>query len=254
MVNRRPWGPSGRYKPIQQVLCLSRMIGAGIPYEESDIAHPLNCECDIHTVLPEDRRPDLQGADLRGANLRGANLRGSYLYRANLEGADLSHANLIDADLRYAKLKGANLRRANLRNAEASYADFQLACLADTYCKNLLAWRAVFTGADLEDAFLLRADLRGSDLSNSSLKSTELYGSRLKDTTFTGADLQGAHRCVPAGPLTCMLAKISAPSQCVIHSWTADRRIYSMPKNYEYWVGLAQLSMLGLPEGRQGRP
>ncbi|MBN1313633.1 MAG: pentapeptide repeat-containing protein [Anaerolineae bacterium] len=52
--------------------------------------------------------------------------------------------------------------------------------------------RAVFTGAILDDACLLRADLREADLSRASLVSADLEGTNLTEANLRGADLSVA--------------------------------------------------------------
>ena len=52
--------------------------------------------------------------------------------------------------------------------------------------------RAIFTGAILDDACLLRADLREADLSRASLVSADLEGANLTEANLRGADLSVA--------------------------------------------------------------
>ena len=142
-----------------------------------------------------DVTPDLSEADLREAILHGADLSGAKLSDANLGyalliRANLSKADLVGADLSSAELGGADLSEANLRGA-----DFIGAKLAAVYVvgadePNLNA--ANLSGADLSEAYLIRADLSGTDLSEANLRRAILSAADLDGADVTGADLSEA--------------------------------------------------------------
>lgn len=121
---------------------------------------------------------DLSSADLSSADLIGANLIGANLNKAYLSGADLTKANLSGADLVGAKLIGTKLSGANLSGAKLIGAN-----LSGAYLK-----RAYLRGANLIDANLIGANLSGANLQKTKALDTNFY-----KAIFTGACLQDWH-------------------------------------------------------------
>ncbi len=172
------------------------------------------------------RMADLQGANLRGVDLRmadlqGANLRGADLSKADLHQASLVSADLLFADLRLAKeIKVEQLHRAknwqlatyhpeiindiglpqdhnkrvekknfsgyDLREADLHKAELQGANLREAKLDNAILRETNLKGANLEKAQLVYADLEGADLRNAILYETDL-----SDANFCDADLRG---------------------------------------------------------------
>lgn len=92
---------------------------------------------------------DYSDRDFSGMDLHGINLEGAVLVRANLSGCNLEGA----------KLAAAALSRANLTGAKLKAADLTAAVLSRTQCRE-----ADFTGATLDHAILIRTDLTGAKL------------------------------------------------------------------------------------------
>lgn len=179
-------------------------------------------------------RVDLAASDLRDVRLINSHLEGAILKRANLQRADLSRANLTTADLEGANLRAANMRNstlngaslqnalmqpqkvqgvstavdlryAKIRNANLSNAQMQRVQLAEAEFINSVMTGAnlmhasmspgtVITGSNLEQAYLIKADMaqivmENSNLTNAILISANLRGASLYHSTFTEAQL-----------------------------------------------------------------
>jgi uncharacterized protein YjbI with pentapeptide repeats len=174
----------------------------------------------------------LDGVDLPRANLSGISLSYSQLRNANLNGANLVGAQLDDANLYGAKLDAADLSRANMSHVKAVRASFQRARLveavvdggglsgADFYEADLTRIKgsvvdfshasfgspgrkgstkligAVLQSANLEEAYLERADLTdaklgGSDGNGGPFDYPGVYavGASFRDANLTRTDL-----------------------------------------------------------------
>lgn len=148
------------------------------------------------------------GLDLRDKTLAHVDLRGLDLTGAVFDRCDLQSANFTSADLRGASFKGANLRAAqfsdakmpevNLEGAAVGYADFTRAIMNGARLPDLNCEHTVFSGAHLEEAFLVgikchkdtsffRANLSAADCQNA-----VFLGSNLCQCQLTRCDLRGA--------------------------------------------------------------
>jgi filamentous hemagglutinin family protein len=96
--------------------------------------------------------------------------------------------NLADTDLRRANLSGAHLEGAVLVGA-----NLQGALLSDAHLDRTFLW-----GAHLEGAWLSRANLQEANLKDAHLEGANLVGAHLEEADLTnihleGADFMGAH-------------------------------------------------------------
>jgi uncharacterized protein YjbI with pentapeptide repeats len=152
-------------------------------------------------------RLDLSGLDLTGANLRAASLNDADLSGAILDGAVLSQAWMIGATLSGASLRGAELFQTQLWGADLTGADltgarapaifndariagavFREADLsADMRNQSMGLMRAVFQGADGQEA-----DFTGAKLGRADLQFADLRGAVFRDADLSFADLGGA--------------------------------------------------------------
>ncbi|HEX4193970.1 MAG TPA: pentapeptide repeat-containing protein, partial [Stellaceae bacterium] len=127
---------------------------------------------------------DLSGADLTGARLHRAILKNTVLRQAKMSTADLRAANLNGADLSGADLRSSCLRGAQLNNAKLPEAN--MSKVAPVRLDQIEAGRAAddtprtdlssieahdcdFSGANLNGAAFIRADLTDAILSNTDL-------------------------------------------------------------------------------------
>ncbi len=76
---------------------------------------------------------------------------GRMFIRADLSGRDLRDMNLVGADLSAANLTGADLRGVNLRGAKLNETTLRDADLEGACMRNVTAFRADFTGANIVD-------------------------------------------------------------------------------------------------------
>ncbi len=148
--------------------------------------------------------PDLSNANLSNINLSGINLHKADLRSANLSNTDLSKAQLDNANLEGANLLKANLQDANLKGASLDFVIFSQAkinsktIIAD---KNRCVYNIInntaenknFTGADLSNSNLFRADLNNADLSNAKLVNANLNSANLSNAYLYRADLTKAN-------------------------------------------------------------
>jgi Pentapeptide repeats (8 copies) len=107
---------------------------------------------------------------------------------ADFLGADLSNASLIEADFSgETQFTGANLSNAILDRANLEYAHFAWANLY-----NISMVRANLKYATISNTSLRFSNLTGSDLSHSELSYTDLRGSNLENVNLSGAYLDSA--------------------------------------------------------------
>jgi uncharacterized protein YjbI with pentapeptide repeats len=153
------------------------------------------CNADLENI--ELTGINLAGAQLRSANLAGADLTNADLRWAELIGTNLDGARLIAAKLSNADLQGARLNRAllgpNLRNEAGSVTERRSGARLNG--ANLMS--AQLSGADLRatdlrEAILFRADLNGADLFFAILDNADLSEARLQRANLTEASVAGA--------------------------------------------------------------
>lgn len=113
-------------------------------------------------------------ASLRMANLEGSLFRGAILEGTDFEGANLCLADLQGADLQMARFCGADLSGADLRNCNLEF---------------LQVIDAIFSEADLSDAYLTgsimpRASFRHARLNRAGLAHVEWEDADLRDADF----------------------------------------------------------------------
>ena len=97
-------------------------------------------------------------------------------------GASCPGCNLFQADLANLELKGRDLHGARLRQADLSAAVATHTRFARADLRDLNAYGAVMTGADLA----------GADLTNATLVGAYLEGANLAGARLDGANLSGA--------------------------------------------------------------
>ncbi|MEE2902058.1 MAG: pentapeptide repeat-containing protein [Myxococcota bacterium] len=179
---------------------------------------------------------DIRGGVFDGANFTGANMRGlivdefTTMTGATMMGVDLSEACLSNSQILNGQvLMGASLEKTNLVGAQMNGANFAGASLKEaifgggltetthcrcrpeggpSYCGNVRATGANFTGADLRKSKLSNTDFRkvifdsanlssatldGTDIRQASLKQANLSNSNLQTTILSGADLSEAN-------------------------------------------------------------
>lgn len=106
-------------------------------------------------------------------------------------------------------------------------------------CLSRLVGGSRFSQANLRYTNLGWADLRRADFREVDLGGASLYKVNLK-----GADLSGAFKYGRrATPLTCALAKVGAPWNCIRAEWHGGE--WDDPDEQDHWAGLANLYMLG---------
>lgn len=155
---------------------------------EQNRERAMNCPgCDLSGL--DLKRQDLTGANLAGANLSAANLHGAILIKADLTGANLTGANFNRANLRQAKLSGADLREALLYNAILDAADLSRADLSRSRMQEAQMTRANIEGAKLVAVDMSRARLADANAKGADLGGTWLPDSLLRRTDFTGANM-----------------------------------------------------------------
>lgn len=108
--------------------------------------------------------PNLSKANLREANLEGVNLERGLLREAKLGRAKLGGAKLEGADIAGANLREANLRLADLKEADLQDAKLERATLIDAVLTGAHLAGAIPAGANLEQTYLLQANLSGTNL------------------------------------------------------------------------------------------
>lgn len=129
---------------------------------------------------------DFTGLDLSMANFDRAYLVGASFFRAFLRNASFVGADLREANLMEANLHGADFSRADLRGADVPCGlgiapddpppDFTAADLSGYEsggCSAIgggLLDRTNFTGADLEDAWIVFESLIGADFTDANLQ------------------------------------------------------------------------------------
>lgn len=102
---------------------------------------------------------------------------------------------------------------------------------------------------DLRGAHLRDANFRGADLVMTNLTRANLRGANLTWAYMLGADLRkadlwGAIKWEKEAPtLVCALAKVGAPWECIDWEWRGWD--WGKPREYDHWVGIAKLYMLG---------
>jgi len=155
---------------------------------------------DTDLVADKDVTPGEPTLKLRGRDLRYARLDRSDLHQADLTGADISNASFIGADLRGVWLQCADLNELLLSDnrerahcASARFADMSRARLDGAQMVGI-----DLSGAKLEEAFLVEAELNfallvGTNFSSAHLEKADLTGGvQAQGANFLIAALQGA--------------------------------------------------------------
>lgn len=148
--------------------------------------------------------PDLTKANLSNCDLSEINLSKANLAEANLSNANLSKARLVNANLSRASLLNANLENANLKGANLDYTIFarstinRQTVIADKYLRvyeivNNQTSSKDFSGIDLSNSNLYRANLSKADLSGSKLVNVNFNSANLSDAYLFKADLSNAN-------------------------------------------------------------
>jgi uncharacterized protein YjbI with pentapeptide repeats len=154
-------------------------------------------------------------------NIRGVNLENAYLIGANLSESNLSQVNFQNAFLVEARFDDANLEGANLNRAGGLTCDQIKSAVIDESthlpdyiviagstksvfkCENLFGEGGVnIRGVNLENAYLIGANLSESNLSQVNFQNAFLVGARFDDANLTGADLRNANLMEATG-ITC---------------------------------------------------
>ncbi|PTN36715.1 DUF2169 domain-containing protein [Desulfonatronum sp. SC1] len=151
----------------------------------------------------------LEGAKLGGAKLVGAKAGKGYFMSADLSGADLSDADATKAVFFKATTEKTNFSRGKLNRAvfwdtQADAAAFRDADLDNARFGGTATVKdGDFTGAKLDNASLINADLSGSDfrgarfersyLRNCNLSQADLSGVSAKRTMLHRTNLEGAN-------------------------------------------------------------
>lgn len=137
---------------------------------------------------------DMRGSDLRKANLRRSDLRGASLRSADLAGADLFEADLREGTIAERDADGnLQFRRhgSDQNTSDAGEASFACANLERANLSGMLAVRTDFSGAQLKNCKLVRANLKQADFSGANLEGSDLSGADMTDTDLTNAVLTG---------------------------------------------------------------
>jgi uncharacterized protein YjbI with pentapeptide repeats len=147
--------------------------------------------------------PDFSQANLSNLNLRGVNLNKALLKQTNFNHTDLSQGQFTNANLEGANFLGSNLLDANFKGANLDYVIFAQAVI-NTRTVMAIKYRQVheivnrqtanknFSGIDLSNSNLFRADLRNAELSNAKLLNVNFHSANLNSAYLHKADLTGA--------------------------------------------------------------
>lgn len=122
-----------------------------------------------------------------GVDLTKARLGGAVLVEANF-----TAAVLLGVDFAQARLCGANFERADLGESRFMKADAQECNFHGANLQSAWLLRADFHDSDFRFCDLRNADLRGADLSGADLRGADLRGALVAHTTFEGAKMAGA--------------------------------------------------------------
>ena len=142
------------------------------------------------------RHTNFHDANLAGADLSYKDLTGTILTETNLTDANLSGVDLSGKDLTGTILKGADLTDVTLPTISLSDKNFQRTVFdgLDLSGKNLSKsslWDANFKNANMENVDLKLADLRAVDFTET--KNNSLSGANLNSASFLLADLSGTN-------------------------------------------------------------
>jgi uncharacterized protein YjbI with pentapeptide repeats len=156
----------------------------------------------------DERQRKREGLDLRGADLSQEDLSDlplacmqggqeiEWVFRSTVEGGNMVAVLMEEADLGTEErgntaavlMEKANLRDAQLQNAFLHRAQLQGADLYDAQLQN-----ADLGGAQLQKANLYWAQLQNADLGGTQLQEAQLHGAQLQNAQLYGAQLQKAN-------------------------------------------------------------
>ena len=111
--------------------------------------------------------------NLKGIIFRGSDLEGSSFSGCNLDNADFSSCNLQWINFDHTILRRTNFANADLRWAKSTSPTFD---------------RTVFKGANLDEAYIFKADMGSADFTNASKKGMATKFSDISDTDFMTAE------------------------------------------------------------------
>jgi uncharacterized protein YjbI with pentapeptide repeats len=139
---------------------------------------------------------DMRASDLRKANLRRSDLRGASLRSADLAGADLFEADLREGTIAERDADGnLQFRRhgSDQNSSDAGEACFASANLERANLSGMLAVRTDFSGPQMKNCKLIRANLKQADFSGANLEGSDLSGADMTETDLTSAVLTGVN-------------------------------------------------------------
>jgi uncharacterized protein YjbI with pentapeptide repeats len=139
----------------------------------------------------------MTGSDLEGSDFEWADLTEAEFQYVRASGADFSRADLIairsigcdlrDASFRHARLDFAKLIAADARGSDWSGADFRKE--GEIFGSNCQG--AIFKGANLPKAVLMKNDFTGADFEGACLQGASVWHTVFREANLEGADLRG---------------------------------------------------------------
>ena len=137
--------------------------------------------------------------DFSGANFSGANLTGTQFIKPKLDGVNFSGAkaesvNFIEASCEKAVFKDADLTNVRFpKNAYLKGSDFSGAVLDNANLMEADLTNSLFVNASMNNANLMKANLTNADLSGISAKMASFMKADLTDAKLVGANLMEAN-------------------------------------------------------------
>jgi uncharacterized protein YjbI with pentapeptide repeats len=137
---------------------------------------------------------DFSGADFSGADLTGSNFLKPKLDRVNFTGAKAESVNFIEASCEKAVFKDADLTNARFpQNANFKGADFSGAVLDSANLMEADLTDSSFVKASLNNANLMKAKFTNADLTGITARKANFMKADLSDAKMIGANLMEAN-------------------------------------------------------------
>ena len=137
---------------------------------------------------------DFSGTDFSGANLTGTHFIKPILDGANFSGAKAESVNFIEASCEQAVFKDAELTNVRFpKSANLKGADFSGAVLDNANMMEADLTGATFMKASLKNANLMQANLNHADLTGITARNASFMKADLSDAKMIGANLMEAN-------------------------------------------------------------
>lgn len=184
---------------IEELQDLSKSKSLDLDEEQMKMLDEQKFKAQLYSMTPlsdwpedeyaQEKRAIFLDALQKGESMAARNWSGADLSELDLTGIDLSGCNLENCNFENSKLDNANLERAGLLGSKLTGASFVQSRLAEANLSSTVGQFAVFDGAHLSQALIMKSHLENCRFNQCDLRLAVVFESKLPRCQFSGAEL-----------------------------------------------------------------